>query len=300
MKFSSDREGFGGARSATQEWGLLDLTFSLRGSSTVLERRFFTYPFTMTRPYYRDMAPKGMASVVLQSVSSNLNPGDRLRQRLVTHAGAAAYVTTQGATVVHGSAAGGDCIEQLEIVAEEGSLLEYMADLRVLFPGAVLSQQARIRLGPRATVVFCDGIATHDPSGGQRPFGSYRTETYIEDEAGGVLAADCERLPGTSPAIASEGGARFAAYGTLFVATCRPLAELERLANVMATDIEAAGVYSATSVLPNGCGVSARFAADNGRGLRRGIAAGWCAARKHLFGGSPGLLGRGIWKPMSG
>jgi urease accessory protein len=298
MTFSSDPDDFGSLSAAAREKGWLDLAFSRRSDSTVLSRRFFTYPFTVTRPYYRDVAPKGMASVVLQSVSSSLNPGDLLRQRLIAHVGAAAYVTTQGATVVHGSAEGRDCAERLEIVAEDGSLLEYMADLKILFPGSVLSQKVRIRLGSGATVVFCEGIASHDPSGGRRPFGSCRTETLIEDEGGHVLAMDCGRIPGTSRAVA--GGGRFTAYGTLFVATRRSPTELTRLADAMAADIDAADIYGATSILPNGCGVSARFASNDGRGLRRGIVAGWHAARMHLFGGSPGLLGQAIWQPMSG
>ncbi|SMH26327.1 urease accessory protein [Mesorhizobium australicum] len=283
---------------AARHRGRLDLAFSRSGDRTVLSQRIFTYPFTMTRAYYRDAAPKGMASVVLQSVSSSLSPGDRLRQRLVAHAGAAAYITTQGATVVHGSAERRECAERLEIVAEEGSLLEYMSDLRILFPGAILSQEARIRLGLGATVVFCEGIASHDPSGGQRPFGNFRTVTLIEDEDGHILAMDCGRLPGTSRAVA--GGGRFAAYGTLFVATRRPPAELKRLADAIAADVGAVDVYGAASLLPNDCGVSVRFAASDGRGLRRGIVAGWQATRRHLFGGSPGLLGQALWQPMAG
>ena len=296
MTFCSDPEHFRGAIARAK--GRLDLAFSRRGGRTVLDRRVFTYPFTVTRPYYRDAAPAGMASVILQSVSGSLNPGDSVHQRFAAGPDAAAYVTAQGATSVHGAPAGAPCGENLEIVAEAGSLFEYMADLRVLFPGAMLSQAATIRLGPGATVVFCDGFVAHDPSGGGQPFGGYRSETRIEDETGRLLAMDCGRLAGTSAAVAA--GSRFAAYGTLFVATCRPEAEIARLVEAVTAGIAESEVYAAASALPNGCGVSARFAARDGRGLRQGIAAGWRSARSHLFGSVPGLLGQAAWQPMAG
>jgi urease accessory protein len=294
--FSSAPEA---SRATGSSRGCLDLAFAARAGRTVLDRRVFTYPFTVTRAYYRDTAPAGMASVVLQSVSGSLNPGDCLHQRLVARPQAAAYVTAQGATTVVGDPeAPKECREALEIVAEAGSVLEYMADLRILFPGAMLSQSASVRLAPDATVVICDGFVAHDHTGLSRPFGAFRTETRIEDEAGRLLAMDCGRLSGMSPLFAA--GSRFKAYGTLVVALRRPEAETARLVSAISAAIAGTEVYGAASALPNGCGVSARLAAADGGALRRGIAAGWRAARMQLFGTVPGLLGQAAWQPMAG
>ncbi len=276
----------------------LDLGFVRRGGRTVLDRRVFSYPFTVTRPYYRDAVPAGMASVVLQSVSGSLNPGDRIGQRLVVGPEAAAYVTAQGATTVHGAPAGAECGENLEIIAGAGSVVEYMADLRILFADAILSQSASIRLSDAATVVVCDGLVAHDPTGARRHFGAYRSETRIEDEEGRLLATDCARVPGSASAFAAGGP--FSAYGTLFVATRRSEADIAALVDAIAAGIAATEVYGAASALANGCGVSARLAARDGGALRRGIAAGWRAARTQLFGTVPGLLGQAAWQPMAG
>lgn len=297
MTFSSAPERFREASLAVRERGRLDLAFALRGGRTVLDRRLFTYPYTVTRPYYRDTAPAGMASVILQTVSGSLNAGDRIRQRLATGPSASAHVTAPGATVVNGALSRAESAERLEIVAEEASLLEYMPDLRILFPHAMLNQSARIVLGAGATVVFADGIVAHDPSGQSLPFGAYRSETRIEDEAGRLLAMDCVRVPGTSAAFA--GRSRFAAYGTLYVATRRAPEAMAGLIDAVAQSIEAAKAYGAVSALPNGCGLSVRFAAPDGRGLRHGLAAAWCTVRMHLFGAVPGLLGQAPWSGMN-
>jgi urease accessory protein len=297
VTFSSAPERFREASLSARERGRLDLAFAQRGGRTVLDRRLFTYPYTVTRPYYRDTAPAGMASVILQTVSGSLNAGDRVRQRLAAGPSASAHVTAQGATVVNGALSRAECAERLDMVAEAGSLLEYMPDLRILFPHAVLNQSARIVLGPGATAVFADGIVAHDPSGEGRPFGAYRSETRVEDEVGRLLAMDCVRVPGTSAAFA--GRSRFAAYGTLYVATRRAPEAMAGLVDGVARSIDAAKAYGAASALPNGCGLSARFAAADGRGLRQGLAAAWCAVRMHLFGAVPGLLGQAPWSGMN-
>jgi hypothetical protein len=67
----------------------------------------------------------------------------------------------------------------------------------------------------------------------------------------------------------------------------------------VARSIDAAKAYGAASALTNGCGLSARFAAADGRGLRQGLAAAWCAVRMHLFGAVPGLLGQAPWSGMN-
>src|ERR1700730_4918562 len=119
--------------------GYLDVLFVRRGGKTVLERRLYSYPFSVSRMFYLDAVPQGMGSVILQTASGTLNAGDHLRHRL--HAGAisSAHVTTQGAAAVHRAPAGMETVERVDLVAEEGSFLGYMPELGLLFPDSRVS-----------------------------------------------------------------------------------------------------------------------------------------------------------------
>ena len=269
--------------------GYLDLGFVRKGTKTVLGRRLYSYPFSVSRVFYVDTAPLGMGSVILQTASGTLNAGDRLLERLHTGAMSSAHVTTQGAAAVHRSPAGMETVESVELVADEGSLLEYLPELRILFPDSRLSQTTILKLGARSIAIMCDGFVVYDPAHAGRPLRSYVVETKILSAEGRLLATEAahlDRLPAMTGRRAS-----FRAFGTLFVAVFMESRARDGLIEAIECAMSSpAGLYWSVSALPNRCGVSLRIAAPDGGRLRAGIRTGWLTARKHLFGSVPGML----------
>jgi urease accessory protein len=268
--------------------GYLDLGFVRKGTKTVLDRRLYSYPFSVSRVFYVDPAPQGMGSVILQTASGTLNAGDRLLQRLHTGAMSSAHVTTQGAAAVHRSPAGMETVERVELVADEGSLLEYLPELRILFPDSRFSQTTTLKLGAHSIAIMCDGFVVYDPAHAGRSLRSYIVETKIVSGVGRLLATESAQLDGL-PAVTGRR-ASFRAFGTLFVAVFMESGARDGLREAIECAMSSpAGVYWSVSDLPNECGVSLRIAAPDGGRLRAGIRTGWLTARKHLFGSLPGM-----------
>jgi urease accessory protein len=269
--------------------GYLDLGFVRKGTKTMLGRRLYSYPFSVSRVFYVDTAPLGMGSVILQTASGTLNAGDRLLERLHTGAMSSAHVTTQGAAVVHRSPAGMETVERVELVADEGSLLEYLPELRILFPDSRFSQTTTLQLGARSIAITCDGFVVYDPAHAGRSFRSFVAETEILGTEGRVLAKEAVYLD-RLPAMTGRR-AQFRAFGTLFIAALIETQVHDGLREAIGCAMSSfAGLYWSVSALPNQCGVSLRIAAQDGGMLRAGIRTGWLTARKHLFGSVPGML----------
>jgi urease accessory protein len=266
----------------------LDLGFIRRNGKTVLERRRFTYPFTVSRLFHLDAKPSWMASVILQTISGSLNAGDHLLGRMLAGVGAAAHVRTQGATVVYRAPIGLAVSEQIELIVEDDAILEYLPQPRVLFPDSRFAQRTNVVLGERSTAILCEGFVTHDPLQTGRGFRQYETETTIKRPNGRLLAVD--RTSIDRPPAACGRRASYRAFGVLTVATNASTEDLDLLCSAIRSGLACAeGTYWAVSPLPNGCGVSLRLAAVDGRAMRCAIDAGWVACRLHLFGHAPGL-----------
>jgi urease accessory protein len=269
--------------------GYLDLGFVRRGGKTVLERRIYSYPFSVSRAFYVDAAPPGMGSVILQTASGTLNAGDRLIERLHTGPMSSAHVTTQGATAVHRAPAGMETVERVELLADKGSLLEYFPELRILFPDSRLSQITTLQLGVQSVAIMCDGFVVYDPAHAGRTFRAYVVETEITNSEGRLLATEAAHLDRLPAMTGRRAG--FRAFGTLFVAALMESSARDALREAIECAMSSlAGLYWSVSALPNECGVSLRMAGQDGRMLRAGIKIGWLTARKHLFGGIPGML----------
>jgi len=265
----------------------LDLAFrgdAVRG--TWLDRRLFRWPYTLSRGFRLDRAPRGMLTLVLQTVSGAIQADDRLVQRIHVGRDAAAHVATQGAAPVYRAPSGLSAHEHILLDIEDGACIEYMPDLRILFPDSSLSQRTRVRLAETATAIIADGFVMHDPAGADRSFRAYRAETVLQRPDGRLLAADRSDLD-----AAPRGRGRralYVAHGTLVVAASRPESWLQSLcADAEARLSRLPGCYGGASPLPNGAGASFRLAAVDGRHLRLGLHAAWCAACLHLFGREP-------------
>jgi urease accessory protein len=264
----------------------LDLRFAFRAGRTVLEKRLFAWPFALTRTFHLDRAPAHMLTLILQTSSGALHAGDRLAQNIHVGAGAAAHVTTQGASPVHRADADGEAIERIRLSVEAGGYLEYLPEPRILFPGAALSQTIALTCDLEGCALLSDAFLTHDPEGRGRDFRHLAAETILRGAGPEPLLIDRLDIDG----LPRRRGGRpaFRAFGTLYAMLPRNVAALERLSLEMtAAAAQTAGLYAAASLLPSETGVSLRLAADGGSTLRQGLEIGWRIARRAISGQFP-------------
>lgn len=265
----------------------LDLSFRHHpGRGTWLDRRLFRWPFTVSRGFRLDTAPAGMLTLILQTVSGAIQAEDALLQRIAVEAGAAAHVTTQGASMVYRAPTGLSASDAVELNVGAEGILEYLPEPRILFPDADLSQSLRLTVAASSIAVLSDGFVLHDPAGQGRPFRRYVSDIELVRTDGNVMARDRAVLDG--PPQRRGRRAQFAAHGSLLVIAPLPSAVLTTLCGEIAARLGAIPtVYAAAAPLPQDCGVVVRVAAPDGRHLRLGLAAGWQAARHALFDAAP-------------
>jgi urease accessory protein len=262
----------------------LDLGFVRHGQRTLLGRKLFSWPFVLTRAHHIDPAPGHMLSVMLQTGAGAIHGEDRLVQRISVGAGAAAYVTSQGAASVH-RAHSGDCTEEeVRLDVAPGGVLEYLPEPRILFPDAALDARVELAVAEGGMALVGDAFTLHDPGGGDRVFRSYRSEVLVRRPGGAPLAIDRFAINGLPMQV---GGHR--AFGSLYLVVDRDTETVLRMAaELTAALAEVDGLYGAASPLPAGLGLCIRFAAGELRALRAGTALTWRHLRRELFGVYPG------------
>lgn len=267
--------------------GSVQLEFARpQGDRTIIQRQFASYPFHICRSFNFDGDPQGMATVYLQSLAGGIFEHDRLSLEFELAQGAAAHVTTQASTIVH-SMPEGCARQEVRIGLEPCSFLEYLPDPMILFPGARLASQVRIRSCPGTTAIVCDSFLSHDPRGAAGPFDQLTSEICMEDEFGNLLVLDRFAVSGADYA---DLAARFAgptpAYGT-FMVLDRDLPP-QILTEAIGGALDQTGaVFAGASELPNRCGVWARLLCRDGVALRRTMDEAWMAARQALRGKLP-------------
>lgn len=257
------RAGDGGAAIATLHAALsegtteranLDLVFHRDGAGiTRLKRRYARYPWSLTRPFWIDRTPAGMASLIPQSASSLLLPADRVAQRLVLEAGAAAHVTSQGAQAVHGVAGGAAARSSWQLALQPQAFLELVLDPVILFPYSHLVQGFDVELGAGSCLLLSDGMTWHpDPADPafeamvsglvlRRPDGAVRVR-----EQGRMVPhqfRDMARLLGRTPVASGQVWLLFGSPRALPEVEVPPCQE----------------AYLSSTVLPDGAGLLLRF-----------------------------------------
>jgi urease accessory protein len=253
---------------------------------TYIRRQYVSYPYHVCRPLTFAGDPPGMATLYLQSCAGGIFQEDRLVERIAAGPGAAAQVTTQAATIVHGMDRG-PASQQVSIGAAPDAFVEFLPDPFILFPHARFASDVRVRADETATVLLSDSFIGHDPQGGGAAFDWYRGTLTVEDLTGATLARDRFRVTGGAVQAATPGitGA-FTAQGSFFVLHRR----LPAPAIVEALREAVAGLgrtYAGASALPSGCGAWLRVAAADGVALRAAMGAAWQGVRRLLTGLTP-------------
>lgn len=270
----------------------LDLAFARRGDRTVLDRRLFRWPFVLTRTFALDAAPRHMLTAILQTSSGAVHGDDSLHQRIEVGRGAAAHVTTQGATSVHRADPEGMTKEMVTLRIAEGGILEYLPEPRILFPDAALDQCIAIECAVGGVALISDAFTIHDPAGCGRSFRRFSSTTLLNLGSNESVLKDRFDIDGVS----MERTPRFQAFGSVVFATPGRADGLEALADTASASFAAIpGLYGAASLLPTRStgagalaeGVGVRLAGQDLRAVRAGLHAVWLETRRHLHGAAP-------------
>lgn len=273
---------------ADRKEGKLELRFAPDAEGrSFLAQQFASYPFHVCRAQYLDPELLEMASLYLQSSAGGLFAGDRLSLEIATEAGAKAHVTTPASTIVHRMLAG-DARQRALLRVGSGSFLEYLPEPVILFPQARLRSKLRLSLGEGATAILADAFLPHDPAGGHEPFGSYESETEIEDAGGRRLVLDRFRVSGAdvhSGTAGLMGG--LAMQATILAVSSAVAPEVLLTALRRGLETSSPSVYGAASLLPNACGAWARLLAEDGAALTGAMAQLWASARGSVTGTRP-------------
>jgi urease accessory protein len=256
------------------------LSFASGGGRTFLARQSVPYPFHITRPHRLDPARPDIATLYLQSASGGLYRGDRLALSIEARSGACAHVTSQAATVAHRAAAESTRV-LTRLTVHPGSTLALTTDPYVMFPGARLAVATEIVLHPGASALLAEGFAAHDPSGSETTFAALETEARVRTENGRTLVEERSLFRGDD--FAGLGGALGGcrAMGSVLIlgGTVDPAALQSRL--------DAIGVLSGASRLPNEAGWSVRLLAEGGGSLARGLELAFATGFEALTGCMP-------------
>lgn len=253
-----------------------DFTFRTAGGRSFLSRQFASYPFHVTRPFYLDRVPPGLATLYLQSVAGGLYSGDSLDLALTAEAGAQFHVTSQASTIVH-ECRGEAARQRVSVDAAAGSFAAYLCDPVILFSGAALESRLSVTLAEGAVVLVADSFLCHDPRGQGRLFDGLLSEITVRRPDGKLLMVDRMRVGG------GQWHAQLKAHAALgsFYALGLDAAALDP--QTLAGD----GAMAGASALPNGCGAMIRFVARDGAALLRALDTAFTAAFTAAIGSAP-------------
>lgn len=261
----------------------LELTFAADPAGvTRLSRRYARYPWALTRPFWTESAPAGMASVIPQSSSGLLLPGDHFTQSLSLEEGASAYLTSQGAQAVHGTPGGAQSQTNWSLSLAGDSYLELILDPIILFPYSALAQAFHIVLEEGARLVLSEGMTWH-PEAHDPQFERFAASLDLRNGTGGLrLREKSLQRPDQLHTIAAASGRMPCAAGQfwlLFGSAC-PSDDAVPL-------FEDPAVYAAASRLPDRAGFLLRFLTYDATAFARYQRRLWRSLRQSLVGQAP-------------
>jgi urease accessory protein len=232
----------------------------------------------------------GAALVHLHNVSGGLLGGDRLGLVVNVGGGAAAQITTTGATRIYRPRLDAAVTTQVnDIVVEVGALLEYLPDAVIPFAGARFSQRTAIRLDEGAGLFWWEILAPGREARGE-VFAYESVELKTDLSAGGrLIAAERVQLEPTVRGVASL--ARLGAYrtwATFYICRLGVVAthwmELEtELRQTLALQNRPEDVLWGISTL-TAHGLVVRCMAKRGKDVMPGLQSVWRTAKWRLYG----------------
>jgi urease accessory protein len=255
---------------------------------TYLARQYSSYPFHICRAQYLDKTLPDMASLYLQSCSGGIFRNDRLSMRLHGKENARVHVTTQASTIVHRMEEG-FAQQQVEIVGEDGCLIEYVPDSIILFPLAKLRSSVLVTAHPNCDAIVCDSFLAHDPNEAGESFSRLESELVINRPDGRIVAIDRFRVSGdTMTGGETSNTGLFTVHGSFAAISSRvDSCALESVLRSLTTsNID---IFAGVSRLPNNAGCWVRYMAVDGIAAKKLAIDLWQASRTCLTGSPPDI-----------
>ena len=238
----------------------IDLDFGVSPAGrTYLARQFVRYPCHLTRPFYLDREPAGLATLFLQSVSGGLYDREELNGRIRVAPDAHAHVTTQASTIVH---RGRSIRQTMTLDVAAGGFLAFTPDAAILYVGVDIMQRTVVRCRPGAHVVLIDSVTTHDPYRRGGGLHRWRNEIDIQD-GGGHAYVDRQILTAGGLVYALGPDTRYRAMASVYLlGPCYGEAAAATLRVMLSPH---ADIYAGVGRLPDG--VIVRGLAESGSAL---------------------------------
>ena len=228
--------------------------------------------------------------VHLHNVSGGVLAGDRLALDVEVETGAAAQITTTGATRLYRHRAGAaDSEQHARFSVGDAALLEYLPDAVIPYAGSRHVQRTEIRLGRGATVLWWEALAPGRLAAGERfAFERLRIQTGIYAGPRPVLREDFLLEPGRKEMFADVRMFEYSHLASLYaVQEGRPLAfwrALEDHLNEVALRRSTPGqaVWGASALASDG--VIVRGLSMSGCFIHQALIEFWRAARLAITG----------------
>ncbi len=263
------------------------MRFEAAGGRTQMRVDTQEPPLKVVRAFRQD---NGAALVHLHNVSGGVLAGDRLSLRIDVGPGAAAQVTSTGATRLHRHRAGAPDSEQnMKIDVAESGLLEYLPDAVIPFARSRHVQRTSVSLADGATFFWWETLAPgRQASGEEFLFDRLRLETAIRSDGRPLLLENFLLEPQERPLMSS---ARLGKYThTVSFVACQvglppsKSRELEQTLNQLAGACTLPGVTIwGASALATDC-VVVRGLSATARDIPATLARFWSTARLFLTG----------------
>lgn len=176
------RPGAGGETASVGRVGKLALEYVRRGGRTAFGRTSCQTPWHILPPIYLD--DSGSAYSLLVNPSGGLVGGDQLSIDLTVRPKAHAMVSTPSANRVYRSPVD-EAVQIVNLRVEAGGILEWVPEHTIPFAGSRYRQSIDVRLGPGATLLLWDAVASGRIARGERwQFATLENEIRVTTASG--------------------------------------------------------------------------------------------------------------------
>jgi len=232
----------------------------------------------------------GSVLVHLHNLSGGVLAGDSLGLRIDVAAGAAAQVTTIGATRLYRHREGAEISEQRTLISVgEDGLLEYLPDALIPFAGSRHEQSTTVTLGDRATFFWWEVLAPGRQAMGEAfAYDRLRVENSLRSQTRPLLLENFCLEPRLRPLQStSRMGGYLHAANFYAIGIGRPAADLrvlESKLNEIANEVSRPGsiIWGASALAADG--VVVRGLSATARDLPATLIRFWSTARRFLTG----------------
>jgi len=239
--------------------------------------------------------PGGETLIHLNNISGGVLAGDRLALEVVVEAGAAAQITTTGATRLYRHRPGaGDSEQTSTFWVGKGARLEYLPDLLIPYAQSRHAQRTAIHLAPGATLFWWETLAPGRLAAGEAfAFERLRIETEIRAGDRPLLLENFLLEPSERPPAVTARMREYSYLASLYVCQeGRPAAfwrDLEdRLTEAARTRTRPGEAMWGASALASD-GVVVRGLSASSRFIQAALTDFWRLARRAVTGEEPTL-----------